>query len=535
MQASNTLINALLVSAALSCATAAEAQNILQMDLNSLSVQKVGGWDGLTHTGTLIVSADIDSTLNAILVDGSNQAGFIPGQLLDVQGTVELLNGVVVGGMLHVDLITGATYDAALPSGQGNVNTSAGSTGPFLIDGLTISGFFNNLVGGAIYAGVDVSLWDGIEPLNGSYLLFKLGPIGDNGDDDDVDIDLFLSGESDTMFCCEFEPNDSCETKNRFTTECELLQGRLEERLVPGPQPDTWLCVFDKFGEIIASNDNGGTTGNSKASGLWSEDGDGDGWADILRDNGDGTYSLRLAVTGFPDGFDGNCDGFFQNGPHGQQGEFTLYVTYEDGKGVEIRTDTYVDEFITGAEAFRINFTAPAGAATVHIDIDNMTGRETVCSDVDFISYTNLEPLVAYCITVIGGLDADCLPTDTVLGWFNKNCELIFPDDDGGPAAGYSELCVVADINGVITFGVTGKGDLDFDGYDDVTGEPHGLCGDYLLNIRRADGEPLIPTGPCDNPVTEAVQNGDLNEDGVINAFDLVQMLANWGLTSSQL
>jgi hypothetical protein len=26
-----------------------------------------------------------------------------------------------------------------------------------------------------------------------------------------------------------------------------------------------------------------------------------------------------------------------------------------------------------------------------------------------------------------------------------------------------------------------------------------------------------------------------LNEDGVVNAFDLVQMLANWGLTSSQL
>ncbi|RMH23498.1 MAG: hypothetical protein D6693_11470, partial [Planctomycetota bacterium] len=244
-----------------------------------------------------------------------------------------------------------------------------------------------------------------------------------------------------------------------------FINGKLEERTVPGPAPDTFLCVVDKDGNIIASDDNGAVDkGDGKASGLLSTDADDDGWADILIDNGDGTRSLRLVVTGFPDGFDGDCNGFFQNAPHGQIGEFCVRVRYSNavlnpllGPGV-LREDTYTDEFVTGAEAFMINFTAPNGASRVSIEIDNSCGRIPFCGDVDSMCLSNLTPLEPYCITVVGGQDKDCFPTDTQLCWLNKDCEVIATDDNSGPAQGYSELCVIADVNGNICIAVSGGG-----------------------------------------------------------------------------
>ena len=315
-----------------------------------------------------------------------------------------------------------------------------------------------------------------------------------------------------------------------------LVTGKLEKREIEGPQPDTWLCVFDKFGNLIASDDNNSETGNGKGSGLWSGDGDGDGWADILTANGDGTYSLRLGVTGFPDGFDGNCNGFFQNAPHGQIGEFCIEIVYQDAGGGDIRTDTYVDEFVSGAEAFRLNFTAPAGSAEVHINIDNTCGREEICYDVDYMCFSNLEPLGAYCITVVGGLDYDCNPTDTQLCWIDKNCEVIGTDDDSGPAPGYSSLCVIADVNGNICIAVSGGGDDDCDGW--ILDDPHGVCGTYTLKVYKNPdaNQPSEPDSPHpdDTACEEAAMAtfGDVNMDGVVDAADLAKLLSNWGMVT---
>jgi len=298
----------------------------LQFDVNSLTAS-APGWTGLNYTGTVALTMDGNSSFNAILIDGTNQPAF-NGTMMDFQGMIELDNGVVVGGSFFIELTTGAKYMCAVPSGEGDVDTSAGATGPFTVDTLTMGGEFDMLVGSTTFGNVDVSMWDGFEPLSGSTLTFKLGPNG-SGADDDVDIDIFIFGEpGDMMDCKEHEPNDFCENKQTFVAdECEYVQGMLEKRLVPGAQPDTWLCVVDKNGNQLASNDNGSMQGNGKASGVWSDDGNGDGWADLLVSNGDGTYSLRIIVTGFPDGFDGNCNGFFQNAPHGQMGEFTVCVT----------------------------------------------------------------------------------------------------------------------------------------------------------------------------------------------------------------
>ena len=377
---------------------------------------------------------------------------------------------------------------------------------------------------------------------------------GDSGDYTVPQI-FAVSGVSPANALCDvkFEPeefNDLCvgpfgDQTLAITADCTLINGKLEKREVPGPQPDTWLCVFDKFGNLIASDDNDSETGNGKGSGLWSGDGDGDGWADILTANGDGTYSLRLGVTGFPDGFDGDCNGFFQNAPHGQIGEFCIEIVYEDAGGGEIRTDTYVDEFVSGAEAFRLNFTAPAGSAEVHINIDNTCGMEEICMDVDYMCFSNLEPLGAYCITVVGGLDYDCNPTDTQLCWIDKNCDVIGTDDESGPAPGYSQLCVIADVNGNICIAVSGGGDDDCDGYigDIENGAsglvPHGVCGTYVLQLERNPdaNQPSEPDSPHPDddvcPESAMATFGDVNMDGVVDAADLAKLLSNWGMVTA--
>ena len=330
-----------------------------------------------------------------------------------------------------------------------------------------------------------------------------------------------------------------------------FVNGKLEKRYLPGPAPDTWLCVVDKQNNIIAEDDNGANElGNDKASGLFSADEDQDGWADILTDNGDGTRSLRLVVTGFPDGFDGNCNGLFQNAPHGQLGRFCVRIQYSDsvlnpliGPAV-LREDTYTDEFVTGAEAFLINFTAPNGASRVRIEIDNTCGQIPFCGDVDYMCFSGLIPLESYCITVVGGLDKNCNPTDTQLCWLNKDCEVIGGDDDSGPAAGYSELCVIADVNGAICIAVSGGGDANCDGYrDDAstdgfdptdpfdTSGYHGECGTYTLYVQQNPSAATHQgTTPCN--VAEAASRGDVNLDGVVDTVDLVTLLSNWGATT---
>ena len=369
------------------------------------------------------------------------------------------------------------------------------------------------------------------------------------------------------------EPNNLCvgpfggQTLNLMSdADCLIINGKLDNCGFPGPQPDTWLCVFDKEGDLIVSDDNGSELGNGKGSGLIIGDGNGDGMSDILVNNGDGTYSLRIGVTGFPDGFDGNCNGFFQNAPHGQMGEFTVYVEFISGimeptaiqnsdangydadvvaegvagegsalPGIVIGSESYTDEFVTGAEAFRINFTAPVGSEIVRINIDNTTGHAEVCDDVDYMCVTGLDPLEQYCLTVVGGLDYDCNPTDTQLCWLNKDCEVIATDDDSGPAVGYSQLCVISDVNGTVCFAVSGGGDDDCDGW--VLDDPHGVCGTYSIQVRRtADMLPPPPFAGCSVEEVESInfaELGDLNADGIVDGDDLSRLLSNWGVETT--
>lgn len=171
--------------AAAALSSAAQAGTELQMDLNSLTATANGPF-GTNFTGTITLTKDSNSTLNAILIDGVDQ-NIASGQLNALTGSITIAGGTVTGGSFSVTDTSNNVYTASIVNASGTVTTSAGQTGPFRIDGLTFQGFFNN----ATFAGVDVTDWQSVQPLNGSFLQFKFGPNA-NGVDIDSDVDLFV-------------------------------------------------------------------------------------------------------------------------------------------------------------------------------------------------------------------------------------------------------------------------------------------------------------------------------------------------------
>ena len=442
----------------------------------------------------------------------------------------------------------------------------------FRADGTTqcpktgLSMTFNNLPPGAIIT-PDPTLDAGAEEDVGG--IFEWIPsASDIGIDFTVDItltDTFGRSVDDqieisvTMICAEVEVNDTPEQANVIDADCVYFSGKLQKNPIIVCEADTYLTLFDKDNRIINRDDNGSDFGNGWASGLTdlgihagSSPGPfGDGGAGLIN-NGDGTFSLRMGITGRPDGLDGLFNGLFLNTAHGQLGRFSVTVTFKNINGQTIvpigfpasapteNPVTYEGEFTTGAEAFRINYTAPLGTALVDIQIDNLIEDETICDDVDFFVIRGLIPLCDYCITQVGGIDCECRPTDLNLGWFDKLGHIIDTDDNSGPVVGYADLCIVADINGRALIAVSGAGDNDFNGLADAwedassrapaeCAEPphaHGVCGCYTLCI-MASGPHAATQQNATTVDSEQQHVGDLNGDNRVDVADLAQLLGN--------
>jgi len=364
----------------------------------------------------------------------------------------------------------------------------------------------------------------------------------------------------------DVEPNDACDPLN-ITESCsnvdiaecgKYIDGKLEKRIAQGCEPDTYLVLLDKLNTIVDKDDNGSNKGNGWASGLF-----GIGAGTGIIDNGDGTNSIRIGVTGRADGLDGVFNGLFQNAAHGQLGKFTLYVTFLDsegnplvnpilpqGGGISENPVAYTDEFITGAEAFYINYTLPQGTVTVDVCIDNVIACEEIREDVDFFCLNNLVPLCDYCITQVGGIDCECIPTATAMGWFDKSCQLILKEQGNQPTPGYTQLCVVADANGRVIFAISGANDCNFNGIHDdheTTTESrapiecafvdwgHGVAGCYTLCVEVTGahgGQGTTSGGGASGDAAtmqQALDRGDLNMDGVTNTADLGILIGNFG------
>ncbi|MFG0257711.1 MAG: hypothetical protein ACF8GE_07420 [Phycisphaerales bacterium JB043] len=168
-----------------SASTSAFGVNELHLDVNSITVSTAGGgaFGGTSHTGTLLLSGDVTTTLADILIDGVSQAESY--STIAVSGSITLVGGAVTGGGFTITIDGTETYSASIVSGVGAIVAQPGQG--FLVGGLTFGGFFNT----TSYASVDVTPWDSAEPLHGSFLNFSYGPDG-SGVDTDSDLDVYI-------------------------------------------------------------------------------------------------------------------------------------------------------------------------------------------------------------------------------------------------------------------------------------------------------------------------------------------------------
>jgi len=379
--------------------------------------------------------------------------------------------------------------------------------------------------------------------------------------------------------CFETEPNDLMEQCDFIDASvCGYISAKLDIDQMIECEPDTFLVLFDKHLNYINENDDSDCAGSSTSSGLRDVvlfDTEqpavfGDGGTGIV-DNDDGSRSVRIGITGRPDGLDGVFNGYFQNAPHAQRGRFRMTTVFKDAAGNIIpgpmvlpegtlvdNPQFYENEFVSGSEAFYVNYRVSGDVDRVDICIDNQIQTWDVCDDVDWFCIEGLTPLMDYSITQVGGLDKHCLPTDLLLGWFDKGGGLIAASDSGGGLPEYARLTFISDVLGRAVIAVTGTGDGDFNGLDDalqdepgaggeqpadapVCPEPppaHGIGGCYTLCIALydhtsggggGDDPPDTGGGEPDPALVEALQHGDINRDGTTDTADLGIMISNFG------
>ena len=274
--------------------------------------------------------------------------------------------------------------------------------------------------------------------------------------------------------CFATEPNET------FATRTVLSPGVLSvaDELASPNFPDTLLGIRDLFGQIYIVDDDSSPLGDGYASGV----------GGVPTNSG----SIDFAVSGYGD------DNF--DGSHGESGGYEVFVDVYDFFGdpvdsfSEIRTlaPGYVDEFSFS------DFEWIEGSYDVYID--NTVG----IGDVDFFTYTGLAPGTLFTART---LDPDEFAIDTYLGWFDSGGGLLEADDDsGGGTSGYLSLIDGSvPANGMLTFAVTGFGDISFLG-------DHGQLGTYELQLEIDAGE-----------------QGDFNLDGAVNAADYVVWRKNSG------
>ena len=175
---------------AILAATGSAQAGILQFDLNSLSSQARGPgggnapFNGVNHTGAVVLASTANSTLAEILIDGASQ-NIAQGQLQSFSGTINLANGMVMGGGISFTLTGGETFTAQIQSGVGQVNTQAGQG--FRIDGLLT----NVALSADPFGGVSVTPFFNAQPLEGAFLNFAFSPNA-NGFDPVTSLDIFV-------------------------------------------------------------------------------------------------------------------------------------------------------------------------------------------------------------------------------------------------------------------------------------------------------------------------------------------------------
>ena len=172
----------------------ASAQNVLQLDINGMGVQArdsagvASAFGGTSHTGSVqlfFVPAITGIAEVALRVPpGPFLNQNFNGSLTSLVGTINLVNGFVMGGSLNVG-VNGAgpdpdSYNTLIVPNSGQVKTFVG--GGFTIEGLTFNGLFDD----ASFGNVNVAGFGA--PLPGSFLQFNFAPAANGAGFADVDV-----------------------------------------------------------------------------------------------------------------------------------------------------------------------------------------------------------------------------------------------------------------------------------------------------------------------------------------------------------
>lgn len=185
------------VCAVAASAGLAQAQTLLQIDINALSAQASPAAFNVNYTGTLNVFAspanpdfDGDASILDVLIDGmpQNTGGAAPGTFA-FEMTIDFVNGDITQGSLmvaHDQNGSENVYNASLAPTAGGAILDIGNG--FVIGGLTFDGMWNSPAGS--FLGVDISTWGSAQPLMGYFANIQYQPNA-NGIDSDVDVDVF--------------------------------------------------------------------------------------------------------------------------------------------------------------------------------------------------------------------------------------------------------------------------------------------------------------------------------------------------------
>lgn len=178
----------------------AQAQTVLQFDINALSAQATGqSAFNQAFTGTVNVfntaanpDRDGDAEILDVLIDGvAQETGGASASEFSFSLTIDFDGGFITGGSVELSIDQSGsenTYTASLaPSAVRNITNIGG--GNFLLGGLTFDGVFTNPNGTML--GVDISPWGDLQPLPGRFAQIRFSPDRD-GFDEDTDVDLFV-------------------------------------------------------------------------------------------------------------------------------------------------------------------------------------------------------------------------------------------------------------------------------------------------------------------------------------------------------
>lgn len=177
----------------------------LQLDINSLTIQATNlagansAFGELTHTGKLIFTMDVDSTI-ALSIDGAAQSSF-NASFYGLSGAITFVNGVSQGGSMTVKVqntdtsIDTYSFDIAAGSSlKKPYGTSSFLLFGFQLDADTQHGFFND----ANYGGTNIApFYAGQNPLGLEGAFFQLKYVPDaRGYSNNADVDILTIAET---------------------------------------------------------------------------------------------------------------------------------------------------------------------------------------------------------------------------------------------------------------------------------------------------------------------------------------------------